>query len=195
MPFQGFPLAMRLFCLASIPFAMIGIAAAGEIGDAFENAEALLADGQPDGVWDEFDRATELFWAEAPLAFRVTALAESVAGYGQYQPRVDDRFAAGDELIAYLEPVGFGWTAIGEEFRVRFSIDLEIISPERGAILGAPDFATIERLARNRSREFQATLMMTLPDLPPDDYELRLTFHDAATGKSSTATLPFTLGR
>lgn len=164
---------------------------AGPIADAAADAEALLPAGSPAATWEQFDRATELFWAEAPLAFRRALLVDSVDGFGQYQPRASARFRAGDSLVAYLEPVGYGWTAIGDQFRIRFSVDLVITSTGNGIIIAEPGFATIERLGRTRSREFQITLDMTLPDLPADTYALQITLSDTATGKTAEIAIPF----
>ena len=190
MSARSMPAMLRVFGLAATIF-FIGRAMAGEIADVMVEVEGLIDEGDPAEIWAGFDRATELFWAEAPLAFRAATLADNVAGFGQYQPRADNLFAPGDRLTVYLEPVGYGWTAIGTEFRIRFSIDIEIVSQTGGVTLAEEGFALIERLARNRSREFQATISMTLPALPAGPYQLRLTFHDDATGKSAVAEVPF----
>jgi len=178
--------------------ALIGAAAimplpavADEIGDAFLEAEALLEAGDPDAVWDAFDRAVELFWAAAPLGFAEVRLVEAVAGYGDYMPSPDNRYRPGDQLTAYIEPVGYGWTAIGEDYRIRFRLDLVIASTIRGVVVDEEGFATVERLVRSRGREFQATVVLTVPPLPADSYEIRITFHDVATGKEAVATLGF----
>ncbi len=170
---------------------MITPSRAGPVADAVAEAEALLPAGSTAAIWEEFDRATELFWADAPLAFRRALLVDSASGFGQYQPRVAAMFHAGDSLVVYLEPVGYGWTAIGDQFRIRFGVDIEIASTGNGIIIAEPGFATVERLSRTRNWEFQLTLEMTLPDLPADAYELRITLHDAATGKTAGTAIPF----
>lgn len=182
---------MKTAALAGVLIVSAGAAAAGEIVDAATEAEALLVDGALGEAWEVFDRATELFWAEAPLAFRTAFLAESVAGFGEFERRETAIFSVGDRLTAYLEPVGYGWTAIGEDFRVRFAVDIEIASIQNGVIAAEADFAIVEHLGQARSREFQATIAMTIPRLPLGDYELRLTFRDAATGKVATAPISF----
>ena len=186
--------ARRLAALLAAALAStltVEAAQAGPIADAAAEAEALLAAGSPAEIWEQFDRATELFWAEAPLAFRRALLVESADGYGQFEPRGNAPFATGDRLIAYLEPVGFGWTALGEQYRIRFTVDVVVASVGDGVIVAEPGFAAIEHLGRARSREFEATLEMTLPDLSADHYVLRVTLHDAATGKSATTELAF----
>jgi hypothetical protein len=177
--------------LAGLLTIAAGTAGAGEIADAAGEAETLLSVGTPAEAWEEFDRATELFWAEAPLGFRASHLAESVAGFGQFERRETSIFSVGDRLTAYLEPIGYGWTAIGEDFRVRLAVDIEIASVQNGVIAAEADFAVVEHLGQTRSREFQATIAMTIPQLPIGGYELRLTFRDAATGKVASTSIRF----
>ncbi len=184
-------LALLSFCLASLA---APASFAGEAADAAADAEALLRNGAPTEIWDAFDRAVELFWAEAPMSFRTVALVESVDGYGQYVLRSSDVFAAGDTLTAYLEPQGYGWTAIGDQYRIRFTVDVAITSLTGETVAAEDAFATIDRLGNARRREFEATVRLTLPALPPGAYALALTFHDAATGKAATATIAFVIG-
>jgi hypothetical protein len=175
----------------SLVAATAASASAGEVADAAAQAEGMLAAGNPADIWRAFERATELFWAEAPLTFRTAILADDVTGYGQYRPRQGNGFAPGDTLTAYLEPVGYGWTAIGEEYRIRFTVDVVIATAGGDVIADDAGFAVVERVARTRSREFEATVRLTLPGLTAGAYVLSLTFHDASTGKSATATIPF----
>lgn len=182
---------MKRAALAGLLIITAGTVAAGEIADAATEAEMLLTNGAPGEAWEVFDRATELFWAEAPLAFRTVLLAENVVGFGRFERRETTNFSAGDRLTVYLEPIGYGWTAIGDDFRVRFVVDIEIASIENGVIAVEPDFAIVEHLGQTRSRDFQATIAMTIPQLPAGDYELLLTFRDAATGKVASAPIGF----
>jgi len=182
---------MKRAALAGVLIIAAGTVAAGEIADAATEAETLLTNGAPGEAWEVFDRATELFWAEAPLAFRRVLLAENVSGFGRFERRENTNFSAGDRLTVYLEPIGYGWTAIGDDFRVRFVVDIEIASIENGVIAVEADFAIVEYLGKTRSRDFQATIAMTIPQLPAGGYELRLTFRDAATGKIATAPIGF----
>ncbi len=133
------PLSFCLAALAGSP------ALAGEAADATAAAEALIPAAAPSVAWDAFERATELFWAEAPLAFRAATLAESVDGFGQYQPRSGNSFAAGDVLAAYLEPVGYGWTPIGDDYRIRFTVDVAILSADGQTVASEDAFAVIEQ--------------------------------------------------
>lgn len=168
-------------------------AAAGEVGDAFLEAEAALEGDDAIATWEAFERATELYWAAAPLSFNAIVIADEVRSFGDYETRPDNRFSAGDRFTLYVEPVGYGWTAIGADYRIRFVLDLAITSEARGVLFSESEFAVVERRAKTRAREFQATISLTLPTLPPDRYQMQLTFRDAATGKAAVAEIDFVI--
>jgi hypothetical protein len=165
-----------------------GPAAAGEAADALADAEAAVVAGDGAAAWTAFDRAVELFWADAPLALRAAAL----TGAEGAPPPVT--YASGDVLRVVLAPVGYGWTPIADAFRIRLAIDLELVTRGGVVLADIADFATLEHTGPDRTREFAATLSVTLPELRPDEYELRLVLRDAATGKSAAVPLPFRAG-
>jgi hypothetical protein len=162
-----------------------GQAAAGEAADALATAEAAVAAGDAAEAWTAFDRGVELFWAEAPLALRTAALV------GADGAPARAAYASGDVLRVLLAPLGYGWTPIADAFRIRLAVDV-VLATRAGIVLAdIADFAVLEHTGPDRTREFAATLSVTLPELRPDDYELRIVLRDAATGKSAAVTLPF----
>lgn len=176
----------------------VGLAAlpalAGPITDDATKAEQAIGAGDAAGAIAAFDQATDAFWDAAPLAFRVATFADNVTGFGKYTPRGDATFHAGDAATIYLEPVGYGFAADGDNFRVSYATGIEIRTPG-GLILGkTDDFGTADWSGRTKSHEVQAVVNVTLPTaLPPGSYLLLLTLKDAATAKSATVTLPFTI--
>ncbi|MGV8839496.1 MAG: hypothetical protein ACWA6X_04235 [Bauldia sp.] len=178
---------LRAGLLAALVVLSGGPAAAGEAADALAEAEAAAAAGDP-AAWTAFDRGVELFWAEAPLALRTAAL---VGEDGGAPPAA---YASGDVLRIALSPVGYGWTPIADAFRIRIVVAVELVTRAGVVLADIEDFATLEHTGPERTREFAATLTVTLPDLRPDDYELRLVLRDAATGKTAAAVVPFRAG-
>lgn len=193
--------AKTLWLAAGFSLTLAGVpigpppARGGEAADQALKAEQLIFIGRRAEAWTAIEEAIDALWAAAPLAIRTAQIAESVEGYGRYQPRAEGPFASGERLTAYIEPAGFGWIEEGGESRVRLAVDLEIRGGQ-GIILAAePDFAVIEETARSRIHELQATIEITLPTLDPGPYELRLTFRDASPkGGQATAVLPFEIG-
>lgn len=166
-------------------------ASAGPVADAAGEAERSLAAGASDAAIAAFDRAADAFWQALPLGFRTAVFARRANGFGDYEARADGPFRPGETVLIYLEPVGYGWTATGDGFRIRLSADLEIRTAAGIILAKAEDFAAVEQVSRAKSREFQATIGLTLPNLKPDSYELRLTVRDATTGKFANLTMPF----
>src|SRR5205085_5167618 len=125
---------------------------------------------------------------EAPMALRTAVL---VGPDGAAPPAT---YAGGDVLHLALAPIGYGWTPIADAFRIRIAVDIELATRGGVVLASVADFATLEHTGAERTREFAATLAVTLPELRPDDYELRLVLRDAATGKTAAATIPFRAG-
>ncbi len=182
-------------CLAALIAAspLVRTATAGEIADKATLAETLIDRGYGAAALTAFDKATDAFWAASPLQLRVITFADSVEGYGNYAARPDASFKNGDTLRLYFEPVGYGFTLIGEGVRAAISVDVEIRTPG-GLILGsAEDFVRLEWMGRTPMHEVHATVAAPLPYLKPGEYLLLLTLRDQGTAKTTDVTLPFSV--
>ncbi len=168
-------------------------ASAGAITDFARNADDLLAEGKPAEAVGAFDQAADAFWAASPLQFRVASFAASVKGFGQYEPRADASFRAGETATVYLEPVGYGFAGADTSFTVGFTTAIEIQTAGGIRLAKADDFGKLEWQGRARNYAVPAVVNVTLPTLKTGDYKLLLTLTDAATGKQASVTLPFTI--
>ncbi|HVY19925.1 MAG TPA: hypothetical protein VHA70_07555 [Bauldia sp.] len=193
-------MALRSFAHSRTRIALVAVALisavpawAGPIEDNAADADARIASGDGGGAVAAFDAAAAAFFDAVPLTFRVATFADDVAGFGKYTPHAG-AYHAGETATVYLEPVGYGFTRDGDDFRVSYGTGLEIRTPG-GLILGkTDDFGALTWTGRARSYEVQAAVSVTLPTaLKPGDYELLLTLKDEASSKSATATLPFTI--
>lgn len=171
-------------------------AIAEDAANLARKAEQMLFIGRRAESWTTWDETVDAFWQAAPMVIRKALVVDSVGGFGRYEPRADRRFASGERLTAYVEPVGYGFTADGEQNRIRLDVDLEIRGGQGIILASEPDFAVVEQSGRSRIHELQATIEVTLPTLNPGSYELRLKFRDAsAEGGEATAILPFEISR
>lgn len=141
-------------------------------------------------------------WAEAPLGFTAaTFVSGDVTGYGQYTPRADAVFAAGEPLVVYAEPVGFGYAepvgfghaATDDGFRVALAADYEILNPSGQVLASQSGFAELGARARVKIREFHTTLRFAFEGLRPGDYRLVTRLRDTASDKTGSFVLPFTV--
>ncbi len=171
-----------------------GAALAGPVADEAARAESLLAAGNAQDAVAAFDRATDAFWVAAPLTFRTAIFVDKIQSYGDYLPRAQGPFKAGDAALVYLEPVGFGWAADGDGFKTSLETDIEIRSTGGLTFGKAEKFGKIERTGREKTRELNLSVRLPLPALKTGDYELMVTVRDLVSGKSGTVSLPLTLG-
>src|ERR1700716_3315816 len=83
------------------------------------------------------DNAVIEAWQRTPLTVRrALFVVEHATGFGMYTQRQSNVFKPGEELIAYAEPVGYGWKPKGTGlFEFGFDVGFVIKKPN-GEILG-----------------------------------------------------------
>jgi len=138
--------------------------------------------------------AVDDVWAKTPLTFsRAFFVSDPPVGYGIYNARRDGPFKAGEKLIVYAEPVGYGWKDKGDgTFDFGFDVDLALKSPEGAVLSEQKGFAHLPLNSHARNHEFMLTLTLDLNGAPPGKYVLEYTVHDIASDKSAVISLPFT---
>src|SRR5215210_7551160 len=136
-------------------------------------------------------------WEKTPLTVRrVIFVAKKAQGFGQYEERSSNVFKAGEPLIAYAEPVGYGWKDIGNGmFEFGFAVDFLIKSPDGKILAGQQDFARLAERSHARNLEFMVTLTLNVTGAPPGDYVVEYKMRDIASEKSTTFELPFKIGK
>ena len=117
-------------------------------------------------------------------------------GFGQFVERKSNVFKPGEKLIAYLEPVGYGWKEAGDgKYQFGFDVDFLIKQPDGKILAGQENFAKLAETSQRRNREFMVTLTMNVSGAPPGDYVLGYKLRDIAAGKSTVIDLPFKIAQ
>ena len=147
--------------------------------DAIAKAEATLDDA----------------WAQSPLAVRQAFFVNGdPTGYGVYEARPDSKFKQGEKLVAYAEPVGYGWKANGDgTYTFGFNVDLTIKSGDGKELMQKPDFSKLALTSHAKNHEFMVTLTLDLTGADPGDYIASYTLRDIASDKSTVINLPFSI--
>jgi hypothetical protein len=180
--------------LAPLTF-VIAAANAQDIAGKAQEAEALLARGRVIEAIDALDDAALALWQKAPLAFRRSLwVAEKAAGFGIFNPRPNAAFSAGETMLVYAEPVGFGWYKSGGDlYRTDMVADVVFRAADGKEIFRKDGFQRLELAGRYRNREFMVNFNYTLSGIPKGEYTVETTLRDQVTGKSGSFTLPFTI--
>jgi hypothetical protein len=78
---------------------------------------------------------------------------------------------------------------------VQFGIttDLELATRSGKVLADQKGFQTVTLESRYRTREFFATLTLSLDGIEPGDYVLSYTVHDAVGGRAARVDQPFTI--
>ena len=140
------------------------------------------------------EAAYEEVWSALPIGFRTVALVSEAGGFGIYTERKDAVFKADEPVIAYAEPVGYGWKDNGDgTFSFGFNVDLMVKTPDGKIVAGQEDFQRLELKSRARNKEFMLTLTLNLTDAPPGDYVIEYITRDITSSKRGRISLPITI--
>ncbi len=142
---------------------------------------------------DRRDAAVFEAWNATPLTIRKAVfVSEHPRGYGEYVERSNNVFKPGEKLVAYAEPVGYGWKDIGNgNYQFGFKADFLIKSVDGKVLGGQENFADLTQTSRAHNREFMVVLNLNLSDAPPGEYLLEYKLHDVTSDKATTFQMPF----
>lgn len=142
------------------------------------------------------EKAVDTVWAQAPLRYRQAFFVTEVpTGFGMYSARPDAPFKAGEKLIVYAEPAGYGWKDNGDgTFTFGFDIDLSVKSPDGKELVTKKDFSHVALTSHAKNHEFMLAITLDLTGADPGKYVLEYTTRDIASDKSAVISLPFSIG-
>ena len=149
--------------------------------------------GQPASEIEQREKDLVAAWEKSPLVIRKAVfVTEKAQLYGAYTPRPSNVFKKGEPVLAYLEPVGYGWKPEGDAFILGITLDV-VLKSKDGKILGGQEkFLNSQQTSRHKLRELMLNVTLTLGSTPPGDYIVEFVAKDL-TGKSGTVAMPFTI--
>ncbi len=110
-------------------------------------------------------------------------------GYGVYEERDSSIFSPSEDIILYIEPVGFeyGTTEEGEDslYTINFSADFAISDSEGNFLTEQKGLPVSEIISHYQNKEvfIPFTISQTTP-FPVGDYVITYTIHDSNSGNS-----------
>ena len=115
---------------------------AGSITDAAAKAESLADEGKDLDAILAMDVAVQKLWDKVEFNFiDVLFVEKKPQGYGIYEPRADHNFKSGDDMILYMELVGYKYVQEGKFFKAEIKADMEVKDSNGKVLGGRKDFA------------------------------------------------------
>ncbi|MCP5080224.1 MAG: hypothetical protein GY948_00835 [Alphaproteobacteria bacterium] len=169
---------MRNILLLSAVLAMLLQASvptvAGPMVEEATKAEGLVLENKAIDAIIAMDSAVGKLWNVIPLTFvDFHFVTKRPTGYGDYEPRPNNVFKPGEDMIVYVELAGYDYKQEGKRFKAEFSVDMEVRSPE-GKVLGSrKNFLQLSRSSRVPNREFFAVVIYTFDQITKGKYAIR----------------------
>jgi hypothetical protein len=132
-------------------------------------------------------------WEKTPLTIRRALFIDGEPrGFGLYQERGSKEFKRGEKVVAYAEPVGYGWKDAGKGmFELGFVVDFVIKTRDGEILAGKENFMRIATESHTRNLEFMVVLTLNMTSAPPGDYVVEYKLHDIASDKTASFQMPF----
>src|SRR3569623_627614 len=113
-------------------------------------------------------------WTALPLTARNATLTDGPAkGYGNFVPRADASYMAGERIEGYTEVLGYGWKDNGDGTNSELiDADLNLLSASGATLASKEKFLSAEIKSRLKPLETFLTFNATLPAFDPGQYKL-----------------------
>jgi hypothetical protein len=120
------------------------------------------------------------------------AVPESIGGYGVYEERNSNAFAPGEDIVLYVEPIGFSYQPVAPIapnndtlYLMNFTADIIITDTDGNVLAGFQDLPISEIVSHYQNKEINLviTLSQSSP-FPEGDYALLYTVHDGPSGNT-----------
>jgi hypothetical protein len=146
-------------------------------------------------AYDAVHSALVAVWDELPLSVRnVTLVREAPRGFGQYERRVGNSFAADEPVTVYAELYGYGVTLPANGGYMReLSADLALLDSTGAVRANQIGFWSETEKFESRPLEMSLGFSATLSAFSPGDYTLRFTVHDGSSDETVSFDVPITI--
>ena len=181
---------MKRHALLALLFITISPAAhAGELVDAAEKAESLVEEEKFPEAIQALEDARDSVWEKSPLTIdNVTLVDGDPSGYGIYTPKANNEYKAGDPIVIYTEPKGFGFGRNGDFYTVKIDLDFDIQDASGASLAKQENFSTWEIKSTHKNREFMGKLTYNLNGAAPGIYKFVTTARDKNADSSTEFT-------
>lgn len=184
-------LGLMLLTTALLITVSPSVSPAQDLSMCSTEAQALLKQNQQIQALGVVRQALEEVWKHIAFqAARNVLVKEKASGYGQFEPRTNNVYKAGEVIRLYLEPVGFAQKKVKDHYAVGLEADFAVTDSAGKIIGGQENFWRYETTSRNFLDDFFVNLDFTFTGLNPGAYEIKTVFRDLGSTKTLTVNTP-----
>lgn len=127
-------------------------------------------------------KAKELYlsiWNKSPLFYSKSILVENEPeGVGMYVEKKDNKFAEGDPIYIYVEPMGYTVVKKGGNYSFGLAADFAILDNEGNRLYERKNFGTWSMESKSFNTEFFLFLRYSFTGIKPGKYRIITTLRD-----------------
>ncbi|MCK9554691.1 ferrochelatase [bacterium] len=169
-----------------------GVLFAGEFGDKIDKADDCYQQGRHIDAVDNLKDAVKIAWEAAALSARnINFVKDGNSGFQKFVIREDRPFAGGENIIIYLEPVGFSVEEKEGGYFAHLETDYELLDSESRELAKEQEFGDFEIEDTTFFTDISLNLNFSFTGLIDGNYTLKITIRDVLSGEEYILTKDF----
>jgi hypothetical protein len=169
----------RTFALIMLAASVVARPTAADLSQGHDWDATPPAAGDAAEALTAAREAMHAAWLGTPLRVaKAVLVATSDNKYGIYEPRGSHRYAPGEPIMIYVEPVGYGYRKEGELWHFGLAADLFVLDKAGNILAGKEGALRTELTSHNPVKELVLDVTYTLNNAPAGVYVLRTILRD-----------------
>lgn len=165
---------------------------ASEFGDKIDKADDCYQQGSYIDAVDNLKDAVRIAWEEAGLSARnIHFVEDGNSGFRKFVVREDRPFSGGENIIVYLEPVGFSVEGKEGVYFAHLETDYELLDSEGRDLAKEQEFGDFEIEDTTFFTDISLNLNFSFTGLIDGNYTLKITIRDVLSGEEYVLTKGF----
>ncbi|MDD5643972.1 MAG: hypothetical protein PHO00_00790 [bacterium] len=161
-----------------------GMLLAGEFETKVDKADDCYRQGKYIDAVDNLKDAVKIAWSKAGISARnINFIAAGGTGFRKFEIREEKPFLSGENIIVYLEPVGFTVTEKNGMYFAHLKADYELLDNEGRELAKEVEFGDFEIEDTTFFTDISLNLNFSFTGLIESKYTLKITLRDTLSGE------------
>ena len=126
-----------------------------------------------------------------PLGINNLIACSTVTGYGSYEPLPDNGVKAGDVIFFYFEPQNPSTNKVEDTYEIWLTHDIFVFTEQQREVFKQENAFEIHSQTRSPLLDIYCANKLTLAEVPPGKYLVKVILHDKIKGEEASATWAF----